>query len=111
MLTVELNIKWVVDVAARANGNADAVFEVGIVVAVGRLWRVCLRFVQLETDLTQIIKLWYGGALDLGINATLKYAVEECVDMGLLGKVEEAFRVVGRLHILEIRHDLSEERK
>lgn len=111
MLAVELHVEWIVDVATGADGDANAVLKVGIVVAVRRLWWVGLRLVKLEADLAQIVKLRDSGALNFGINTAFKNAIEECVDMGFLREVKEALGIVGRLHVLKISHDLPEERE
>jgi len=51
--------------------------------------RRILALVQLETDLTQIVKLRNSIPLDLRLDTTLEDAIEQGINVRLLGEVEE----------------------
>ena len=92
MPAVELDVKRVEDVAAGADGDLDAVVKGWASIVInGRLGR---HLVELERDLRQVVKLWNGGSLNLSFEAAFKDAVEQRVDVRLLGEVDEGFGFV-----------------
>lgn len=68
-----------------------------------------LGLVELEADLAEVVELGDGGAGDLGLDTAFKDAVEEGVDVGFFGKVDERFGVVGGLHLLEVGDDFFQQ--
>lgn len=112
MLAVQLDVQRVVDVAAGTDSDPDAVVERRMVRRVRRVGRrLVLRLVQLETDLREVVELGNGAAVDLGLDAALEDAVQQRVDVRLLGEVEERLGVVRRLHLFEVLDNLLEQRK
>lgn len=62
---IELHVKWVESVAARADRNPDRIgVWVDLILTVPGL-------VQLEADLGQVVELWNGTASYLGLHTTL----------------------------------------
>lgn len=93
MLRVQLHVQGVEGVAAGGEGDAD-----GVVV-----W-VCVwggvrvgGFVELEADLGEVVEFGDRVAGDFGLDAAFEDAVEEGVDVGFFGEVNEGFGVVGGL--------------
>jgi hypothetical protein len=109
MPAVELDIERVKDVAAGADGDLDAVVEGRSPLVVnGRLGR---HLIELERDLRQVVKLWNGGSLDLSFEATFQDAVEQRIDVRLLGEVDEGLGFIRSLHVLKVLHYLLEQRE
>lgn len=48
-----------------------------------------LGLVELEADLREVVELGDGGAGDLGLDSAFEDAVEEGVDVGFFGEVDE----------------------
>ena len=89
--------------AAGTDGNADTVC---ILCYVLRVWRgLVLRLVKLEADLREVVEFRDGAALDFCRDSALKDAVEEGVDVGLFGEVDEGLCVVGGLHFFEVLYN------
>jgi hypothetical protein len=80
--------------AAGREGNADRVVVGGL--SAGGV-DVVLGLVEFEADLRKVVELGDGVAGNLGLHTTFKDAVEERVDVGFLGEVDERLRIVGGL--------------
>ena len=71
--------------------------------AVGIFWniarwcvwqRLVLRFIQLETNLREIIQFRNCRTFDLRFDTALQYTVEQRIYVGFFGEVEEGFCIV-----------------
>jgi hypothetical protein len=94
MLAIQLHVERVEGVAAGREGDADRVVVSSL--AAGGIDFV-LGLVEFEANLRQVVELWDGVACDLGLHAAFKNAVEERVDVGFLGEVNERLCIVGGL--------------
>ena len=74
--TVELHMKRVEDMAARADRDANTVSECRIVWRRGAWRRLHLGFVKLKTNLRKVVQLGDSASLDLSLNASLDDTVE-----------------------------------
>lgn len=86
MLAIQLHVERVECVAAGGEGDADGVVVRGL--AAGGV-DVVFGLVEFEADLRQVVEFGDGVAGDFGLHAALKNAVEEGVDVRLLGEVDE----------------------
>lgn len=100
VLAVELDVQRVEGVAAGGEGDADGVVIVGLRVVGVDVGGGVLGLVEFEADLREVVELGDGVAGDLGGDAALQNAVEEGVDVGFFGEVDEGFGVVGCLDCL-----------
>lgn len=71
VLAVKLHVQRVIDVAAGADRDADAVVEHRVAASVRGLRLGRLGLVQLEADLAEIVKLRDGTPLDFGLDTPL----------------------------------------
>ena len=94
MLAVQLDIERVESVAAGRQGDADGVVVRGF--AAGGVDFV-LGFVEFEADLREVVEFGNRVSGDLGRDAAFEDAVEERVDVGLFGEVDERLGVIGSL--------------
>ena len=94
MLAIQLHVERVKCMAAGREGNADRVVVGGL--SAGGV-DVVLGLVEFEADLRKVVELGDGVAGNLGLHTTFKDAVEERVDVGFLGEVDERLRIVGGL--------------
>jgi len=81
-------------VAAWTDSDADRVVEAWRAVCFRvrsqcRFVDLILRLVQLETNLGQVVEFGDSVACYLSLNASFKDTVEQSVDMGLFGEVDE----------------------
>ena len=86
MLAIQVHVERVECVAAGGEGDADGVVVRGL--AAGGV-DVVFGLVEFEADLRQVVEFGDGVAGDFGLHAALKNAVEEGVDVRLLGEVDE----------------------
>lgn len=91
----------------RTNTNPDTIIKALRLV----LSRHILTFVKLKHDLTQVIQFRNRLPLNLRLHPTLKHAVEKGIDMTFFREIKERLRLITRLHLLEVLHDLAEERE
>lgn len=111
VLAVKLHVERVIDVAAGADRNADAIVEHRVAASIRCLRLSCLRLVQLEANLAEIVELRDGTPLDFGLDTAFQDAIEEGIYVGFLGEIEQAPGIIGRLHFLKTGNDLPEQRE
>lgn len=111
MLAVKLDVEWVIDMTARADGDANAVREFTGLVRIDCRRLLHLRFVQLKANLREIVQLRNRGAADLCLDTALENAVQQGIDVRLLGKVEVGLGIIRLLHEFQVLHNLLEQRK
>lgn len=63
-------------------------------------------FVEFEAYLREIVEFGDGVAGDFGLDAAFEDTVEESVDVGFFGEVDERFAVIGCLDFFEVFHNL-----
>ena len=97
MLAIQLHVKRVECMTAGREGDADGVVVSGL--AAGGI-DIVFGLVELEADLRKVVELGDGVAGDLGLHTAFKDAVEERVDVGFLGEVDERLCIVGGLDCL-----------
>jgi hypothetical protein len=103
VLAVELHVQGIECMATRTDGDADTVCILCDILGIRR--RLVLGLVQLETDLREIIEFGNGAALDFRRDAAFEDTVEQSVDMGFFGEVDEGLCVVRGLHFFKILDD------
>lgn len=75
VLAIKLDVKRIIDVAARTNSNPNAVCEGGWVIrGSGRRFR--FRLVKLKTNLGQVVKLGNCCTIDLGLDTAFHDTIE-----------------------------------
>ena len=94
MLAIQLHVERVESMAAGGEGDADRVVVSGL--AAGGV-DVVLGLVEFEANLGQVVEFGNGVAGNLGLHAAFEDAVEEGVDVGFLGEVDERLCIVGGL--------------
>ena len=106
VLAIELHVQGIECMTTGTYGDADSVCILCSVLCVWR--RLILRLVELETDLRKIIEFGDGAALDFRRDATFEDTVEQSVDVGFFGEVDEGLCVVRSLHFFEILDNFLE---